>query len=168
MGLLSDLRAISNRGRELRLYDGTKVRVRAMSLPVLEELDQSFPTWFGRLAQAVAEGVAVTPGGVDVRFRQILESLRTALPDWRGAFVIILSDSNPDMAIDLEWCRKHLHLPDLGPIVKAWFEENDLTWLLDEAKKKLRALVMETVRASSGASPSASSASAGPSIKLAS
>lgn len=132
-----DLHVVVNSGTPITLYGGAKIRVKAMTYVALERLDESFPTWLGRLMGALEKGVAITPAGMDSQIEGLLADLKLALPNWRDALVFILADSNPELGITEEWCRANIHAPDLGKILKAFVEENGLRDLLDALGKKV-------------------------------
>ena len=138
MGLFPrDLHVLTRGGTKLKLYDGSTVVVRAMTFVGMESLEQEFPSWLGRVMAALERGVAITPAGVDSQIEALLADLKLAVPNWRDALVFILRDSNPDAKIDIDWCRAHLHAPDIGAILHAWVIENQLQQLFEALGKKV-------------------------------
>lgn len=138
-----DLHILTRGGTKVRLYDGTMVRIRAMTFVGMESLEQEFPSWLGRLMAMLEKGVAISPAGVDSQIEGLLADLKIAVPNWRDALVFILRDSNPGAEIDLDWCRTHLHAPDVGRILKAWAEENQLQQLFETLGKKVLARLVK-------------------------
>lgn len=146
MALFHDLHVVANNGVRLQLYDGvTTVRVRAMSLRAMEDLDERFPGWLSRVMASAEKGVSLaSPAAPESQLEALLGDLKQVVPNWRDALVFILADSNPELGITEDWCRAHLFAPDVAAVLKAWVRENGLSELLAALAKKVldRALVL--------------------------
>jgi hypothetical protein len=124
-------------GKELKLYDGTTVRIRAVSAFDAGDFAGDVEKWIRQLA-AHLDGTAVMDPAPLAEAPAIT---------WASLFRFILATSNPGLVIDEAWCRAHLHFPDLGPILKAWAAENELEPVLEGLKNRLVDVALDLFKA---------------------
>ena len=124
-------------GQELKLYDGTTVRVRAMSAFDAGDLAGDAERWIRQLAAHLERepGADGAPGA------------ERPVVSWTSLFRFILATSNPELVIDEAWCRKHLHFPDLGRILKTWAAENELEPVLEGLKNRAADVALDVLKA---------------------
>ena len=139
-------------GQQLTLYDGSKVLVRAAPLAAAGDLAGEIVGWFEQLAARLAgeAGPASAP-----------------LPQqppvtWAALVLFALSTSDPDRGIDLAWCKRHVFLPDVSAILKAWIEENRLEPVIEGLKNRAAEAAVDLVKALVTASARAAAAPAAP------
>lgn len=126
-------------GKQLTLYDGTRIRVAAMPLFAADEFTRDVSQYFGNLAAQLEgkSGAGPTPAAPRVT--------------WVSTLVFILATSNPGLGVDVEWCREHVYLPDIAAIAKAWIAENRLEPLLATLKDGVASAILDVLRAATSA-----------------
>ncbi len=124
-------------GQRLVLYDGSKVQVTAAPLEAAGDLAGEIVAWFeqfaARLAGKAGPEDALRPEPLPIT--------------WSALVLFVLTTSDPDRGIDLAWCKRHVYLPDVSAILKAWTVENQLEPMLEGLKNRAAEAAVDLVKA---------------------
>jgi len=123
-------------GRELQLYDGTRIVVRAMPAFGAADFAADVERWVRQLAAHLERQPGADAG----------PSTEAPAITWASLLRFVLATSNPELAIDEAWCREHLYFPDLAPILKAWAQENNLEPVLESLKARATDVALDLVK----------------------